>query len=165
MHARQLMTFPAITIRTDLPNEEALVFAKLHGIHHLPLEEQGEVIGLVCTCDLREIALRAPVSKALKRKPVVVSPNETSEGIAEIMKEKCISSVLIAASDGWGIVTKEDLLASRSLDDKTLEVIEACRCMYCRTYQHLRRHGSYFACVYCLDRANHPERFEEGEVD
>jgi len=165
MEAQQLMTFPATTVRPDLHNDEALVFAKSHGIHHLPLEENGDIIGLVCTCDLQDLDLKAPISQAMKGNPVVVSPRDSSRHIAELMRHHCISSVLVRASEGWGIVTKDDLLKVNSLDEKTLELIEACRCMYCRTYKHLRRHGNSFACVGCLDRAQHPERFEEGEVD
>lgn len=165
MRAHELMTHPALSISADLPTERALVFAKSHGIHHLPLQVDDEVVGLVCTCDLREVDLKAPVSRALKRDPVIVSRSDTSKHIAEVMRRECISSVLVAGTEGFGIVTKDDLLREPSLDEATLEIIDACRCMYCRTHQHLRRHGSFFACVSCLERAEHPERFEGGIVD
>src|SRR5690606_32644844 len=109
---------------------------------------------------------RSPVSEGLEREPIVVTPQETSQHIAEIMRSECISSVLVQQKGGWGIVTKEDLLEAELEEPKTLELIEACRCLYCNARAHLRRHNeSDFACVDCLERAHHPGRFESGEVD
>jgi signal-transduction protein with cAMP-binding, CBS, and nucleotidyltransferase domain len=166
MQAQQLMTYPALAIRSDVPSLDALVFADRHRLHHLLLRENGAIVGLVCTCDLREVDLTAPVSTGIQREPVVVLPHETSRRIAEMMRRECVGSVLVAARDGWGIVTKGDILEAGLEAREAVELIDACRCMYCGGRKHLRRHElGEFACVDCLERAHHPERFEGGEVD
>lgn len=166
MHAQQLMTYPAVSIPSDLSSAEALLFAKKERFHHLPVERDGTLIGLVCTCDLRELQADAPVSEGLKRGPVIVSPGDTTQHIAKIMQKECVSSVLVRDSGGWGIVTKDDLLEAQPEDPTTLELIEACRCMYCDAREHLRRHNeTEMACVDCLERAREPQRFEGGVVD
>lgn len=164
--AHELMSHPAKTIAADLPTDEALVFAKMHEIHHLPLTQEGKVVGLVCTCDLRSLELTAPVKEGLQREPVVVAATASTAHIAETMKKECVSSVLVEHEDGFGIVTKDDLLEANLDDQKTLDLIEACRCMYCAGRMHLRRHQqSDFICIQCLERAAHPEKFDSGEVD
>jgi CBS domain-containing protein len=58
---RDVMTSPAVTLRADAPVFEALLEMVSRGIHHLPLVDGREAVGMVSTTDLVRLQSSNPV--------------------------------------------------------------------------------------------------------
>ena len=154
-----VMKSPVKTFRADLPVAEALELAERYGMHHLPLLVEGKITGLVCTCDLQELELSAPIGDAVGRAPVTVPMHATLERAAEEMAEEHVGSVLVTdASNVVGILTREDLArAGVELDD-----YPGFRCECCGSVKHLKTQGDKGTlCLDCRLRAE-PETPGDG---
>jgi CBS domain-containing protein len=155
----QVMRSPVRTIPPDMATAEALQFAEQHGIHHLPLIEHGEVVGMVCTGDLEELNLNAPVRQVAKRAVTSVTSEDDVERAVQAMSEGEVDSVLVMASGALvGILTREDLETAGV--DVTLVPHFACEsCGSLRQLQYDENRGTL--CLDCRARAE-PESPDDG---
>lgn len=158
----EVMSRPLVALQTYDTVSAALATAREHGVHHFPVCEREQVVGMVCTCDLQEAPLEQQV--ALVMRPAVTLPaSRTSTDAALLMKTADVGSVLVVDRRGnpCGIVTRGDL------DDepRVAAILEDCRCECCGTTQHLHRFGERRLCFSCHERAAEPQAFDTGGGD
>ena len=160
----QVMKQPVICVNSVMNVIDALQVAKDHNIHHLVVMDNGALEGVVCTCDLRDASLRAPVQDVMHRDVATVSPDMTARQAAELMVSRKVGSVIVTnGRKPVGVVTRLDLSEH---DEATKELISECKCAACGSHQHLRsgNDGEYW-CVSCLDRATPDGWFDLGTGD
>ena len=162
---RDLMKEPVISVDRATQVFDALQVARDHGIHHLAVTRDHALCGIVCTCDLREAALNAPVRTVTQVDVVTLDHAASIEQAATLMIERRVGSVLVTngGAKPVGIVTRRDI-GSRGTELANL--MSACRCAACGSIDHLRiaRDGDYI-CASCLDRADPDGWFDLGAGD
>ncbi|HET9959766.1 MAG TPA: CBS domain-containing protein [Polyangiaceae bacterium] len=154
------MKTPVKTVSPFMEAAQALQFAEDTGVHHLPLVEHGQVRGLVCTCDLEELELRAPISRAVRRPPVTVSTSASIADAMATMAREAVGSVLVLEGQSIvGIVTREDLNGIDWGD------VPGFRCSSCGSVKHLKSEGSRGTlCLDCRSHAGPETPFDETSV-
>ena len=125
---RDVMTSPAIVVAPQTPVPQASALMKERRIRHLPVIENGQLVGMVSRGDLREASIseainadlyeisfllsRLPVSKLMTRQVVTISPDALIVDAVELMTDNKIAGLPVV--DGTrsviGIVTESDLL-------------------------------------------------------
>src|SRR3954466_1471997 len=141
-----VMRQPLIALHTFDSVAVALDVAREHGVHHFPVCEHERVVGMVCTCDLRNAALERPVGDVMR--PAVSLPaNRSAADAALLMRAADVGSVLITDGHGaaCGIVTHSDLNG----DPPVAPLLEDCRCDACGAVRHLYRHYGRRLCFCC----------------
>lgn len=158
----QVMHRPLVALHVYDSVSAALDAAREHGIHHFPVCQHAQLVGMVCTCDLKEAALEQAVG-SLMRPAVTISDRRSAEDAALLMKAADVGSVLVTDQRGepCGIVTRGDL----SGDPPVAALLEDCRCESCGTIHHLHRHDGHLLCSSCRERATEPQAFEGGGGD
>jgi acetoin utilization protein AcuB len=114
----QFMTPLPHTIEFDQPLARAHELMRMHHIRHLPVMQNGKLLGLVSIRDLHLIeTLRdvdpdeVPVEDAMAEEPYTVSPEEPLEAVAAIMANyKLGSAVVVEGGQVQGIFTTVDAL-------------------------------------------------------
>jgi CBS domain-containing protein len=138
---RDIMTSPALTIGPDTRLPAAIALMRQHDIRHLPVVENGRLIGMVSRGDLREASITASinadqyelhfllskltVADLMSRKVYTVTPDAFIVFAAELMTDNKIAGLPVVDETGAvvGIVTESDLL--RMLVRKLREAEEA----------------------------------------
>lgn len=160
-----LMSEPVVSIDRGTHVFDALQVARDHGIHHLAVTSAHALCGIVCTCDLRDAALNAPVGSVMQQDVVTLDHTASVQQAAELMVERSVGSVLVTNGGARpvGIVTRRDL---SSLGAELSDLMSGCRCAACGSIDHLRvaRDGDYM-CASCLDRADPDGWFDLGAGD
>jgi predicted transcriptional regulator len=158
----ELMRRPLITLRPYDVAAVALDMAREHGVHHFPVCDHEQVVGMVCTCDLQEATPHQSVG-TIMRPPVTLSANRSAADAAMLMKAADVGSVLITDQRGGpcGIVTRGDLNG----DPPVAALLEDCRCESCGSLRHLQRYRERHLCFSCRERALEPQAFETGGGD
>jgi signal-transduction protein with cAMP-binding, CBS, and nucleotidyltransferase domain len=137
---------------------DALQLCATRGVHHLPLFEGGRLIGVVCTCDLEEIALDAPIRSAVRRSPVTLETTASTEDALRRMSEEIVGSVLVTrAGEPVGIVTREDVVLEANGYTVNLH------CESCDAVTHLRKGSNALLCGDCRTNAA-PASLDEDEL-
>jgi CBS domain-containing protein/nucleotide-binding universal stress UspA family protein len=103
-----------VTITQSQSLAEAHALMTQHGVHQLPVVEDGKLIGILSERDLRPhvgYLERTKVDAAMTRAPVTVSPAETVQQAARILIEQNINALPVVQGDRLlGIVSRTDLL-------------------------------------------------------
>ncbi len=125
---RDVMSAPALTIAPDCTVPAAMALMRDRRIRHLPVVENGRLVGMVSRGDLREASTKAAVnadtyelnfmlsrltvSSLMARKVVTVTPDAFIVHAAELMTEQKIAGLPVVEQDGSviGIITESDLL-------------------------------------------------------
>jgi CBS domain-containing protein len=125
---RDIMTSPAIVVTPDITVPAASTLMKDSGIRHLPIVENGRLVGIVSRGDLREASVsasasadtyeisfllsRLTVGKLMTRKVQTVTPDAPVVHAAELMTEHKIAGLPVVDADCSvvGIITESDLL-------------------------------------------------------
>ncbi len=125
---RDVMSAPAITVPPDYSVPGAWTLMRQHAIRHLPIVENGRLVGIISRGDLREASSKAAVnadtyeinfmlsrltvSSLMARKVLTVTPDAFIVYAAELMTENKIASLPVVDQDGAviGIITESDLL-------------------------------------------------------
>ncbi len=125
---RDIMSSPVLVIgpETTLPTANGLM--KQHKIRHLPVVENGRLVGMISRGDLREASITAGINadsyelhfmldrltmgKLMSRKVFSVTPDAFIVHAAELMTEHKIACLPVVDERGGvvGIVTESDLL-------------------------------------------------------
>jgi acetoin utilization protein AcuB len=114
----QFMTPLPHTIEFDQPLARAHELMRKHLIRHLPVMQNGKLLGLISIRDLHLIeTLRdvdpeeVPVEDAMTEEPYTVSPDEPLDEVAAIMADyKLGSALVVEAGQVKGIFTTVDAL-------------------------------------------------------
>lgn len=156
---------PVVTVNASVTAAEALALARKNQVHHLPVMEDGRLVGLVCTCDLYESVDADLVKKAMSSPPVTLGDADSVLAAAQRIKNEGIGSIVIVDEVGApsGIVTRGDLLQS---DDDAKNLLDDCRCVCCGLTRHLKadKHGQLL-CIYCHERATDGSWLDLGDGD
>jgi CBS-domain-containing membrane protein len=126
MNVADIMSvFPA-AIEARRSAHEALDTARLLGIHQLLVVDQGELIGVVCCCELSLANADDTLSSCTKTVAVTIDATESIERAARIVISSRIGCLPVIATDGKlaGIVTRRDLRLAGALD----EDLDCCAC-------------------------------------
>lgn len=125
---RDVMTSPAIVIAPETTLPVATALMKNKNVRHLPVVENGRLVGMVSRGDLREASIsasinadqyelhfmlsRLTVGKLMTRKVHTVTPDAPVVYAAELMTENKIAGLPVVDPDGAviGIITESDLL-------------------------------------------------------
>jgi acetoin utilization protein AcuB len=117
---RDVLSSPVLTIGADTPLAEAYRTMQEHGVRHLPVVDDGRLVGVVSDRDLRlatsvlapvPFAPDAAVSAVMAREPVTAGPSDPVEDAARAMRDRKIGCLPVL--DGGrlvGILTGRDLL-------------------------------------------------------
>lgn len=156
----EVMTSTVICLEAFSQVESALTLAAEKGAHHFPVLSGGKVVGFVCTCDLEDAPLTAPVGSVMRRPVVSMGRLDTAGDAARLMAEHGVgSAVVMDGEDVCGIVTRLDL--DRVGGDLVAMIDSACAS--CGTHQHLRTcPDGATLCVDCRSRARDHEAYELG---
>jgi acetoin utilization protein AcuB len=120
MLVRDIMSSPAVAIGPNVTLEDAFRILCDEGIRHLPVVEEGRLVGVVSDRDLRlatsvlalsPLSPTSPVSKVMSREPMTADVSDPIEDVAFRMRERKIGCLPVM-DDGRliGIVTGMDLL-------------------------------------------------------
>jgi CBS domain-containing protein len=125
---RDIMTSPAVVVTPDTTLPVANSLMKEKRIRHLPVVENGRLVGIVSRGDLREASIsasinadqyelhfmlnRLTVGKLMTRKVFTVTPDAFLVHAAELMTTNKIAGLPVVDPDGAvvGIITESDLL-------------------------------------------------------
>lgn len=126
MLVRSRMTADVITVSPDTTLAEALGVARTHGIRHLPVLEDGRLVGMVTDRDLRlamppvwanqhdelqQALHRRTVGELMITDLITTTPDTPVEEAGKILYEKRIGCVPVIENDELvGILTETDLL-------------------------------------------------------
>jgi len=132
----ELMHMPVLTLGPSARAHDVLALAQAQAVHHFPIVQHQKLLGLVCTCDLEELAPDAGVLQVAWRHVITLPHDGSSSDAARLMAMQGVGSIVITDAEGvCGIVTREDLiLADPELD----QLLWAARCASCGARSHLR---------------------------
>jgi CBS domain-containing protein len=158
----EVMHRPLIALQLYDTVEAALATAREHGIHHFPVCNHDAVVGMVCTCDLQNAALKQPVGSVM-RPAVTIPASRSARDAAVLMQAADVGSILVIDYQGspCGIVTRSDLNGEPPI----AALLEDCRCEACGSIHHLHRYDGRRLCFSCSERALEPQAFETGGGD
>ncbi|MFC4077006.1 CBS and ACT domain-containing protein [Salinithrix halophila] len=123
MLVEQIMHRAVHTLPPELPIREAIQLAREHRVRHLPVVEDGRLIGLVSDQDLRAASLSElgpsevwerssqPVSTIMARRVISIHPLDFVEDAARLLYENRIGCLpVLRGNELVGILTETDIL-------------------------------------------------------
>jgi len=158
----ELMSAPVLSVSPAMLAADALDLARQHRLHHLPVVERGNAIGVVCTCDLELAQTSATVSASMHCPPASIWPKTSGAEALEVMNSGRVGSLLVLEGERLvGILTRRDLQTSGipMHDDPR----GYCSC--CGGIAHLRPHVTGALCSECLARSQPGASLDHGGGD
>lgn len=120
LRVRDFMTRDVITLGPEASAAEAWALCRDNGIRHLPIVEEGRLVGVVSDRDLRDVrggdresdSMRwVRVGEVMTREIVTIHPLDTIEHAArEIYDRKIGSLPVVADGELVGIITSSDMM-------------------------------------------------------
>ena len=122
MKVESWMTRDVVTVSPSLPLIEAYRFFHDYEIRHLPVVEEGELVGIISKRDIGKLLLQTmPVNdmdsmgvvmQAMVTEVHTVKPDDTIQEAALLMRNRKIGSLPVVNDAGClvGIVTTDDML-------------------------------------------------------
>lgn len=149
-----VMSWGPVTVAPDAPALFAASLAAKMGFTHLPVRAGDGLVGMLCTCDLRDSSPRTTVAERMSVPVIVTEEDETLQSAAERMKVHDIGCLpVVVAGRIYGVLTRGDLRRVGLLGpDPT--------CASCGAHHHVRGHF----CLECLDGVA-PTTFSEHYID
>jgi acetoin utilization protein AcuB len=105
-----LMTPEPLTMSPSTPVAELAAAMGERGIRHIPIVQDGKLVGMVSS---RDTFRGGPLATdVMTRQPLTIGPNERIEVAAAMMALRKISALLVVEPDGLlvGILTTYDVL-------------------------------------------------------
>lgn len=104
-----------VTVSPEDSLEKAVQLMKLHFIRHLPVVEDGRLVGLVTESTIRQYArpeeLGRPLREIMILNPITVSPDTTIDAAARIIYRHKIGGLPVVEGERLvGIITITDIL-------------------------------------------------------
>jgi predicted transcriptional regulator len=139
---------PLIMVAAHTIVMDAQHVSRTHGLHHLPVTNEGELVGVICTCDMLHEPPDALVSSFM-HEPISLELNDSIDEALELMTQHTVGSVILLEDERpVGIVTRSDLGAPFSVTSHD----PIPRCERCGIRAHLRRTDSGY--IFCLECAS-----------
>jgi acetoin utilization protein AcuB len=114
---RDVMTADPVVIGPEGTVRDAWRTMKTQGFRHLPVVENGKVVGLLSNIDVGRLGATSPqilslvIRDAMNLEPVTVAPDVSIEAAAAKMAVKKVNCLLVLEGEKLsGIVTTYDLL-------------------------------------------------------
>jgi len=160
----EIMSKPAVTIEPGARVEDVFGLAERRDVHHFPIVDQGALVGLVCTCDLRDAAPHSSALDLAHQRVVTISPDGYADDAARLMAREAVGSVVVVGSEGVvGMLTREDV--ERSAPELAALIAEG-HCSACGTRHHLKPGpNGQFLCSDCLERGSTDPWFDTPALD
>ncbi len=122
------------------------------GVHHLPVvDDVGETVGVLCTCDLRSVQPETEVVECMSAPPVTIDAAAHIREAAKMIRVLDLGALLVMEDSRLlGVITRGDLRRAALLTET-----ERPRCAVCNGRHHVRIDpGSGHAlCMDCQERA------------
>lgn len=148
------MSWAPVTVSPETSASFAEALAAHEGFCHLPVRDGTHLVGILCTCDLRDAGPRTRVGDCMSVSVFVTDERETLEGAASMMEAEGVGSLPVVVSGRlYGILTRGDLRRAGFH-------FTARKCLSCGGRHHVR--GRF--CLECLDHVA-PAPFPEHYTD
>ena len=148
----EFMTSHLVTVSPETPVQLAEHVAEIHGIRHLAVVARGDLVGVLCLCDLESSPPEAPVRTCMAAPVLTVAGDTPPQRAAEIMRSRRVGCLPVV-EDGRlvGMLTRSDLRGHLPLHE--------LRCSGCGTRRHVRAlvDAEFAFCLDCLDAADRHE--------
>ena len=113
MQVQAWMSSPVHTVTPLTTGAEAVALLRRHRIRHLPVVEEGRVIGVVTDRDLRGTDPERPVSAIMSRPVVTVGPRTPIDRAARLLFDRRIGCLPVVDEGRLvGILTQTDAVAA-----------------------------------------------------
>ncbi len=115
MRVKRRMARELIKISRDCSIKKAMSLMKKHEIRHLPVVENGRMVGMVTESDIRAVHLASMIEKInvadiMLTNPLTISPETPLEDAARLLVENRISGLPVIESDRLvGMITTTDI--------------------------------------------------------
>jgi len=147
-----VMQSPVKALPADMLAVDALQFAERCHLHHFPLLDHGDIVGMVCTCDLQDLKLKAPIRSAMSHGLATVPAHWGIDQAVLSMSQQAVGSLIVVDHGAIvGIVTREDLARAGA----DVQNMPHFRCRSCGSIHHLKVEGDKGTlCIDCRERAS-----------
>lgn len=118
MKVKNCMQSDPVTIMRTALVKDAVALMEKHSIRHLPVMEDGRLVGFITENDLRQFYFPSmvediPVDQAMVRNPVTVTVDTSIDQAARLFHEYKIGGLpVMENNDLVGIITASDLLSA-----------------------------------------------------
>ncbi len=118
MRVSEIMSKEIITISPDKRVGQALQLMHKHSIRHLPVLEEGRMVGWITSRDLREVLLASMLEKitvadVMIKAPISVTPESNVEEAARLIMEHKIGGMPVLDGDRLkGVITMMDVIGA-----------------------------------------------------
>lgn len=128
MRVVELMTTPVVSVSMDTKFVEIRHLMELHKIHHLPVVDQGKLVGIISDRDMLRVlspflgtagemqrdvdSFQKVAHQIMTRQPICVSQEDSVDAVLAWLTTVDISCVLVTDKEQLlkGIITWRDLL-------------------------------------------------------
>lgn len=158
------MQNPVLEVSPDYDVASTLALARTLGVHHFPLLRGGNLIGMVCTCDLDDAPRAAPIREFAHPDVLTVPRSSTLTEVAGLMLARTVgAAVVMDRGHMCGLVTREDL---ERASPEAAALLASHHCEACGAKRHLRRSADgALLCASCAGRAHAQDWLEAGGGD
>lgn len=114
------MVVDPLTIRSDATLSDALSLMRDHGFSGLPVVDEGRLVGILTSRDLRfETRLEQRVADVMTKDPIKVSEGTSIEEAKRLLHKNRIEKLLVVSDRGAlvGLITVKDILKADSNPD------------------------------------------------
>lgn len=117
----RIMTTDPATVSVAESAAKAMHVLETEAIHHLPVVDDGRLVGIVSSSDLLKLYLidnaspaleSIPVGQIMQKDPIVIASNANLRDAAEMLSTGSFHALPVVEADGMlvGIVTSTDLI-------------------------------------------------------
>lgn len=146
----ELMSWALLTAPITMSCKEARALAAARAVHHIPVLDGGLMVGIVCTCDLRNAHENEALGNRMRTPVATISANSSSnEALAAMRRQDVDALPVLYHGFLIGIVTTGDLVRAHVLPEH-----ERPTCSVCNQHHHVRRSEPDGAprCLACRER-------------
>jgi len=123
----ELMSWALLTAPVTMSCKEARALAVARSVHHIPVLDGGVMVGIACTCDLREARDDEPLGRRMQSPVATINANAPSSEALALMRRHDVGALPVLYHGFLiGIVTAGDLVRAHVLGEEERPVCTAC---------------------------------------